>query len=226
MERYLNFVERYARTIVFVLMAITAYFTYTLGTLMSDTNPYLLKESHPARKTILDLQHEFTGTYDSVMVAQSNPQSIFNTQSLNALFELSQALRQLMLANAEDEVELRQIVGNHSADSRAQLLAADILNEGFAQNDYSQAKALRDHARSEDWSEREQRFLRFLAERINPIQEMASIADTENISLRADGELWIHKSLHGLDMAPQVVEAQIMGNEQMVGGVVSGLASS
>lgn len=221
MERYLNFVERYARAIVFVLMAITAYFTYTLGSLMSDTNPYLLKESHPARKTILDLQHEFTGTYDSVMVAQSNPQSIFNTHSLNALFELSQALRRLMLANAEDEVELRRIVANHSADSRAQSLAADILNEGFTQNDHTQAKALRDHARSEGWGEQDQQFLRFLAERINPIQEMASIADTENISLRADGELWIHKSLHALDMDPQVVEAQIMGNEQMVGGVVS-----
>lgn len=221
MERYLNFVERYARAIVFVLVAITAYFTYTLGSLMSDTNPYLLKESHPARKTIIDLQHEFTGTYDSVMVAQSNPQSVFNTQSLNAQFEISQALRRLMLANTEDEVELRRIGSKYVTDSRAQLLVADILNDGFAQNDYSQAKLLRDHARSENWGERDQQFLSFLAERINPIQEMASMADTENISLRADGELWIHKSLHGLDMDPQLIETQIMGNEQMVGGVVS-----
>ncbi|MBY8948450.1 MMPL family transporter [Pseudomonas sp. SH10-3B] len=221
MERYLNFVERYARAIVFVLVAITAYFTYTLGSLMSDTNPYLLKESHPARKTIIDLQHEFTGTYDSVMVAQSNAHSVFNTQSLNAQFEISQALRRLMLANADDEVELRRVVGQHEDDSRTQLLASDILAGGFNQNDYAQAKALRDHAHSQGWAERDQQFLTFLAERINPIQEMASMADLENISLSADGELWIHKTLHGLDMNPQVVEAQIMGNEQMVGGVVS-----
>ncbi len=148
MERYLNFVERYARTIVFVLVAIMAYFTYALGSLMSDTNPYLLKESHPARKTIIELQHEFTGTYDSVMVAQSNAHSVFNTQSLNAQFEISQALRRLMLANADDEVELRRIVGRHESDSRAQLLASDILGDGFSQNDYAQAKALRDHARA------------------------------------------------------------------------------
>lgn len=221
MERYLNFVERYARAIVFVLVAITAWFTYTLGSLMSDTNPYLLKETHPARKTILDLQHEFTGTYDSVMVALNNSQSVFNTESLNAQFELSQALRRLMLANAEDEVELQRIVGKHGADSRTQLLAADILSEGFSQNDYAQAKVLLDHARSQGWDEREQQFLGFLAERINPIKEMASMADLENISLSPDGELWIHKTLHGLDMDPKVVEAQIMGNEQMVGGVVS-----
>jgi hypothetical protein len=45
MERYLNFVERYARAIVFLLVAITAYFTYTLGALISDTNPYLLRKA-------------------------------------------------------------------------------------------------------------------------------------------------------------------------------------
>lgn len=131
MERYLNFVERYARAIVFVLVAITAYFTYTLGALMSDTNPYLLKDTHPARKTIIDLQREFTGTYDSVMVALNNPVSVFNTTSLNAQFELSQAIRQLMLANDEDRVELQRIVGLHSDDPDAQGLLVQILAEGF-----------------------------------------------------------------------------------------------
>ncbi len=71
-------------------MAITAYFTYTLGALVSDTNPYLLKESHPARKTIIDLQGEFTGTFDSVMVAL-NAEAVFNKQTLNALFSMSQS---------------------------------------------------------------------------------------------------------------------------------------
>lgn len=221
MERYLNVVERYARTIIFVLVAITAYFTYALGSLVSDTNPYLLKESHPARKTILDLQQEFTGTYDSVMVAMENRQSVFNTQTLNAQFEISQAIRRLMLANAEDEAELRRIVGQHETDSRAQRLVTDILSAGFAQNDYALAKTLRDHARDQGWNARDQQFLGFLAERINPIQEMASMADLENISVAADGELWIHKTLHALDMDPKLVETQIMGNEQMVGGVVS-----
>jgi len=221
MERYLNFVERYARAIVFVLVAITAYFTYTLGALMSDTNPYLLKDTHPARKTIIDLQREFTGTYDSVMVALNNPESVFNTTSLNAQFELSQAIRRLMLANDEDRVELQRIVGLHSDDPDAQALLVQILAEGFSQNDYAAAKALRDHGIARNWDSHDLQFLSFLAERLNPIQEMASMADLENISLSADGELWIHKTLHALDMDPIKVEAQIMGNEQMVGGVVS-----
>ena len=221
MERYLNFVERYARAIVFLLVAITAYFTYTLGALVSDTNPYLLKESHPARKTIIDLQGEFTGTFDSVMVALNNPQTVFNKQTLNALFSMSQSVRKMILANDADKEQLAQIVGKYPNDSRAQLLTRDILEGGFSQNDYAQAKALRDHAQSQNWDSHDQLFLTFLAERINPIREMASMGDLENIVLTDDGELLIHKTLNAYDMDPAVVESQIMGNELMVDGVVS-----
>lgn len=112
-------------------MAITAYFTYTLGALVSDTNPYLLKESHPARKTIIDLQGEFTGTFDSVMVALNNPQTVFNKQTLNALFSMSQSVRKMILANDADKEQLAQIVGKYPNDSRAQLLTQDILEDGF-----------------------------------------------------------------------------------------------
>ncbi len=221
MERYLNFVERYARAIVFLLVAITAYFTYTLGALVSDTNPYLLKESHPARKTIIDLQGEFTGTFDSVMVALNNPQTVFNKSTLNALFSMSQSVRKMILANDADKEQLAQIVARHADDSRAQLLTRDILDGGFSQNDYANAKALRDHAQSQNWDSHDQLFLTFLAERINPIREMASMGDLENIVLTDDGELLIHKTLNAYDMDPALVESQIMGNELMVDGVVS-----
>ncbi|MDO8712849.1 RND family transporter, partial [Pseudomonas sp.] len=221
MERYLNFVERYARAIVFLLVAVTAYFTYTLGSLISDTNPYLLKESHPARKTIIDLQSEFTGTFDSVMVAINNPQTVFNKPTLNALFSMSQSVRKMILANDADKEQLTQIVAKHPDDSRAQLLARDILENGFSQNDYAQAKALRDYAQSQNWDAHDQLFLTFLAERINPIREMASMGDLENIVLTGDGELLIHKTLNAYDIDPALVESQIMGNELMVDGVVS-----
>ncbi|MES2818104.1 MAG: MMPL family transporter [Pseudomonadota bacterium] len=221
MERYLNFVERHARALILVLVAITAYFTYALGGLLSDTNPYLLKDTHPARKTIIDLQDEFTGTFDSVMVSLHNPQGVFNTQTLNALFSMSQSARKIILSNEADQLELQRILGTHAQDGRAQALLGDILEGGFSQNDYLQAKALRDHARAEGWNEHDQQFLDFLAERINPIREMASMGDLENIVLTDSGELLIHKTLNAYDMDPKVVEAEIMDNELMLDGVVS-----
>ena len=221
MERYLDFVERNARGIILLLLAITAYFTYVLGSLTSDTNPYLLKESHPARKTIIDLQDEFTGTFDSVMVALHNPDGVFNKESLNALYSMSQSARRIILSNDDDRRELQRIVALHAGDAEASRLAEDVLKDGFTQNDYQQAKALRDHAASRNWPAREQQFLTFLAERINPIREMASMGDLENIVLANGGELLIHKTLRAYDMDPAEVEAEIMGNELMLDGVVS-----
>ena len=121
MERYLDFVERYARSIIFTLVAITAYFTYVLGSLAFDTNPYLLKESHAARKTIIDLQSEFTGTFDSVMIAFHNPDGVFNKTSLNALYAMSQASRRVILSNEEDEQRARR---RSAADRRWERTAA------------------------------------------------------------------------------------------------------
>ncbi|GEM_PF-684210 len=221
MERYLDLVERYARFIVFTLVAITAYFTYVLGSLATDTNPYLLKENHPARKTIIDLQGEFTGTFDSVMVALHNPDGVFNRNTLNALYSMSQSARRVILSNQDDEREVRRIVDLHPDDAQARAIAENMLEGGFTQNDYQQAKALRDHARERGWDGHDQQFLTFLAERINPIREMASMGDLENIVLTDGGELLIHKTLRAYDMDPKEVESEIMGNELMLDGVVS-----
>ncbi|WP_079202745.1 MMPL family transporter [Pseudomonas sp. CC6-YY-74] len=221
MERYLAFVERYARSIIVLLVAITAYFTYALGALTSDTNPYLLKETHPARKTIIDLQDEFTGTFDSVMVALHNPQSVFNKDSLNALYALSQSARLVVLSNEDDARELQRIVAEHAGDGLATELLEQIAQDGLAQNDYQPLKALQQHAREQSWGSQQLQFLSFLTERVNPIREMASMGDLENIVLTDEGELLIHKTLRAANMDPAEVEAEIMGNELMLDGVVS-----
>jgi len=221
MERYLAFIERYARSIIVLLVAITAYFTYALGSLTSDTNPYLLKETHPARKTIIDLQGEFTGTFDSVMVALHNPQGVFNQTSLNALYTLSQSVRLVVLSNEDDALELQRIVAEHAEDEVATELLATIIPEGLSQNDYRPLQSLQQHAREQSWDSQQVQFLSFLTERVNPIREMASMGDLENIVLTDEGELLIHKTLRAKDMDPAEVEAEIMGNELMLDGVVS-----
>lgn len=65
METYLQFVDRWAKAILFLLFSITVFFASQLGNLTNDSNPYLLPETHPARKSILDMQQEFGGTFDA-----------------------------------------------------------------------------------------------------------------------------------------------------------------
>lgn len=49
-------------------------------------------------------------------------------------------------------------------------LLVQILAEGFSQNDYAAAKALRDHGIARHWDSHDLQFLSFLAERLNPIR--------------------------------------------------------
>lgn len=221
MERYLDFVQAHARKVLALLLLITLGFVLAMGGLTSDTNPYLLKESHPARKSMIDMQGEFTGTFDSVMIGLRHEDTVFNQTTLDALFEMSREARRVMLATPADEAALRALLARHAGDARAQALGEAMLDQGFSQNDHRDALALAAHAEAGAWPAQDRQFLRFLAERINPIREMASMADLENIVLGADGSLLIHHSLHGVGLDPEVVRAEIMGNELMVGGVVS-----
>ena len=221
MERYLYFVEKYARYILGALVLVTAYFFYALGSLTSDTNPYLLKESHPARKTIIDMQAEFTGTYDSVMIAYSNNDTVFNQVTLDALYSMSQSARQVILANEDDLTYLSTMIGLYPQDQKAKKLFDEIAKDGFSQSDSRNVAALRDHAKEQQWPDYYQQFLRFLTERVNPIREMASMADFENIVLSDEGTLTIHKSVRNVGMDPVTVNAEIMQNELMIDGGVS-----
>ena len=54
MITYLRFVNRFPRLILIALLAVTVYFFLQIPRLTMDSNPYLLSEEHPARKTILD----------------------------------------------------------------------------------------------------------------------------------------------------------------------------
>ena len=84
METYLRFVERRARAILALLALVTAFFGYELTRIGFDSNPYLLDESHPARKSILDMQKEFGGTFDAVQIALHDERGVFNRSTLAA----------------------------------------------------------------------------------------------------------------------------------------------
>ncbi len=221
MERYLDFIEDHARKLLAALLMITLGFLVALGGLTSDTNPYLLKESHPARKSMIDFQGEFTGTFDSVMVGLRKQNSVFNQLTLDALFEFSREARKIVLANEADAATLRSLAKKNSTDGEAVGFINEILRDGLSQSDYRVALALLAHAQSANWAGQDIQFLRFLPERLHPVREMASMADLENIVLDPEGGLLIHHSLYAYGLDPGRVESEIMNNDLMVNGVVS-----
>lgn len=221
MATYLRFVERFAKLILVALAAITLCLGASLSRLSNDSNPYLLSEEHPARRTILDMQKEFTGTYDSVILALHNREGVFNPVTLAAIQELTESSRRVTLANEDDFRQLGQIVERYGARSpELGALAQGVLENGFEPNDFFMAEQLASVAKPLDLPQAEQSFLTFLPRRLNPIKDVAGMAATENMLMR-DGALVVRPSLRDKDMEPRMVRDEVMNNELMVNGIVS-----
>ena len=221
METYLRFVDRWSKAILAVLLLLTVFFVLQLRHLTNDSNPYLLPESHPARKTILNMQKEFGGTFDAAMIAFHNENGVFNRDTLDAVLELTQSFRRLMLANADDAAYLQEIGKRYGAKSSEFKTAIDkVLEGGLEQNDYFGADRLQEIAKPLGLAQAEQAFLSYFPRRLNPVKDMAGLAATDNILTR-DGTLHVTKSLRDKITPPEQIRAEVMGNEMMLNSVVS-----
>lgn len=221
METYLQFVDRWSKAILAVLALVTVFFVVQLGSLSNDSNPYLLSESHPARKSILDLQNEFTGTFDAAMIVVHHPDSVFNRTTLDAVYELTMSSRKLMLATEGDAEYLKSLKERYGVASPAFATAIDqIVAGGLEQNDYFAADRLIALGSPLGLSHAEKAFLSYLPRRLNPVKEMAGLAATDNI-LTKDGTLVITKSLNDKTTSPEQIRKDVMGNEMLMKSVVS-----
>lgn len=221
METYLKFVDRWAKAILLILFSVTVFFAAQLGNLTNDSNPYLLPETHPARKSILDMQQEFSGTFDAAMIVIHNEQDIFNRITLDAVYELTQSSRKLMLATQGDADYLSALASKYGeANPEFKKLATDILKDGFAQSDFFAADQLLMLSKTLPLSHAEKAFVNYLPRRLNPIKEMAGLAASDNI-ITQDGTLKIFKSLHDKIVPAEQIKQEVMGNELMLNSVYS-----
>ena len=221
METYLRLINRFPRSILLLLLLITLFFLSQLPKLTADSNPYLLDASHPARRTILEMQQEFTGTYDAALLAFSNPNGVFNRQTLDAIYDLTQSCRRLNLSTPEDAEHLRQLGEEYAQEAPAfASLVQQVLQDGLTQNDYALAQHLPVLAKSLPLNSAERAFLEFIPHRINPIKELAGLAATENIVANA-GTLTVRNAIPDKQISPDIIRKEVMGNRMMLRGVVS-----
>jgi predicted RND superfamily exporter protein len=218
---YLALIKRFPGIVLAVLFGITVFFLLQLPRLTMDSNPYLLSEDHPARKTILDMQKEFTGTYDAVLIAIENKNGIFNRVTLDAALDLTRASQRLILANQAD-ADFLEAMGRKYAERepRFQAGVTGLLKGGLEPNDYLQAEALQALGAGLDLSTEERTFLDYFPKRVNPIKELAGLAASENI-VDDDGTLVVHMSLRDKETPPEVIREEVMGNSMMADGFVS-----
>jgi hypothetical protein len=220
-ERYLNFVFKYPKSILVLLALITVYFLNAIAYLSEDNNPYFLPQDHPARQTMFEMREEFTGTYDSVMVALYNEDSVFNQASINAVFDLSRAAEKMNYVDETDAAQLRQLSEEYSDIPSLTQGIASILTDGMTPSDGAIARKL--YAEATDWplSKQERRYLSVFAERVDPVREMAGMSSTENIFLDANGTMFAQETVNKRNMDIGFVKNAVLDNELMEDGTVS-----
>ncbi len=221
MEGYIRFIEKYSRWVLCILLFITLLFAWKITDLTEDSNPYMLAESHPARKGIIDIREDFTGTYDSVLIAIHNKESVFNQATLDAVFTLTEQARTLILANDEDVTEFLSMLRDLPMDSSWNKQIAQIRQRGFTQSDAMLVRSIYDSREQLRLSNRQASFLRFLVERIDPIKEMAGMSATENAFLVDGDTLKAAVTVNNLGIDPQMAQHALMNNELMNMGVVN-----
>ncbi|UXI69111.1 efflux RND transporter permease subunit [Tahibacter amnicola] len=221
MQTYLKLVERYALVVLLALLGVTAFFFLQLPKLTTDSNPYLLPDTHPARKTILEMQQDFTGTFDAALIAIHNRNGVFNRQTLDAVYDMTLASRRMLLVNDADRDQLAALRDKYAAQSPEWKSTVDaILADGLSQNDFKLAESLPALAAKLPLEDAERAFVDFFPRRINPIKELAGMAATENMVVR-DGVLVVRPPLVGRGAEPEQVRGEVMGNALQVGGAVS-----
>jgi predicted RND superfamily exporter protein len=219
-EKYLQFVERFPKTILAALLLITLILGYSTIFLTEDSNPYLLPEDHPARSSLLEMREGFTGTYDSILIALYNKESILNKHSIKAIFELSQQSTILHFTNQQDIDRLQQIQSSYPQDTRITQTINNILEEGLTQQDIP---VVREAAvASQEWaiSNQDKKYFRVLAERLDPIREMAGLSSSENVFLESDGTIRATITVDSTDMDIDHVASAITNNELVDDGIV------
>jgi len=220
MERYLNFVFKFPLIILIALIGITGYFLMAIAGLSEDNNPYFLPDSHPARSTIYEIREDFTGTYDSVLVALYNEKGIFNRESINAIFELTEKFKLLSFVDESDVENLKSVKEKNQHIPQVVEAIDTILADGLAQNDGPIARKL--YRESTNWGmdEADRKIIKILAERMDPVREMAGMAATENIFLDDDGTIIARKTVNNYDLDVAVVKEAMIENELMLNGSI------
>ncbi len=188
MNCYLRFVERFPKFILLFLFLITVCFSYFIGFLSEDSNPYLLPKDHPSRSALFSMRNDFTGTHDAILVAIYQSNSIINKDSLRSIFDLTHKFKTINLVEENDIKRLEDFNKKYQYPEFNERINK-ILQSGVQRKDAKVIKEVARLAENFPVSHSDRKFLKSLSERINPIIDVSSLAGSENIFLEPDGTL-------------------------------------
>lgn len=165
----------------FVVMAALA-----LPFLQNDPNPWLLNESHPARVRLEKLREQYTGSRDSIFILLEAPDTIYNPETLNRVKRLTTAFEKMKLVNDEDRQSLITLA--HTLTGEAGKALTTLIDNGVENAFWDEFNDIRQTARDEgQWTPQAEKLFAAVITRIQPVIEVTSLSNTDNITATADG---------------------------------------
>ncbi len=189
----IKFIERlvvhYPKTILIVTILLGSAAFPSLYFLANDPSPHLLPPSHPARHSLKQLREDYTGANPGVFIMLEAKDTIFKAATLERIQKLTEAIENLQLLAPQDLDALRTIAEQMSGEAGEQLkmiLPKDIktLDEMFWM-EFDEIRETLENAGIwlPEWDET----LRNLEVRANPVVEVISLSNTDNILGSEDG---------------------------------------
>ncbi len=194
-------VTRYPKTVLLIFLVLAGLSLTLLPGMTRNPTPYLLSESHPSRMNLEILRNNYTGSRDSVLILLESEKGIFNAKTLGRIQKLTTAFENIHIVTENDMNQLRAYAPDLKGEARNRVLSlADQKIDPSAWEELEYIRNLIDE--SGQWTPEFKNIFEQVRVRLNPIVEVTSLANTDNILGTEEG----------LDINP--VYEQIPASEQ------------
>ncbi len=179
-RRFALFVTEYPKTVIAVMLAITALFGVAAVSLQIDPDPWKMIPAEDPAVVYWNEVEELFGKSDAAIVAVVAPGTIYNPASLAKVDELTRRLEEINLTTPEDAATLQRIIDNSQGEVRD--LLSEAAKDGLTGGDIgllSEAIRLLSEAPTADpsviWD------LTDITVALDPLDDAMGIASVENI---------------------------------------------
>ena len=155
----------------------------------NDPSPHLLPVNHPARQAMELLREDFTGTNPGVFIMLEAKDTIFKASTLERIRRLTVAIENLKLITQEDLAVLNDVAAKTTGNIGEQLQRI-IPNKiaGLDEMFWLEFDEVRESLENEGlWTPELNKIIRNLEVRSNPVVEVQSLANTDDILGTKDG---------------------------------------
>ena len=196
----------------FVLLTVTA--VSLLPGLTRNPSPYLLSKAHPSRVNLKLLRENYTGARDAILILLETKESVFKPQTLERIRKLTTALEEITAITPSDLSDFREDAKHLKEPMRSKILK--LLEKGLDNRSWETLDTLRGTSLLEGVLEPDAtRFFDRVFEKLTPIVEVTSLANTDNI-LAVNGELDVNPIFREIPITPEklaTMQKKVWDNE-------------